>query len=171
MERIEPSVNSPIQGILNRFGGKRIYIDGKLYLSRWHIFGDGSGRGWEIYLHHLHEVDSYRWLHNHPWPWFLSIVLWGSYRQEVFSRNKQVKKTQHIRWINLFRGQDRYHSLRELPRGHAWTLVVIPAKNDHLWGYWNETVQAHEVDDNRNDPEAGTFTVDFDSRREREEAD
>ena len=55
---------------------------------------------------------------------------------------------QHIRWFNVFRGLNRYHSIRELPRGSAWTLVLAPPKlKDYNWGYWNDETNEH-VEDN-----------------------
>lgn len=134
--------------LLRRFGGKTIYVYDKLYLTRYYLLGDGSGTSFEIYVHHMHATDSFRWLHNHPWKWFFSFVFSGSYIQDTYDRKTNTFGKQHIRWFNVFRGLNRYHSIRELPRGSAWTLVLAPPKlKDYNWGYWNDETNEH-VEDN-----------------------
>ena len=134
--------------VLRRFGGKTIYVYNKRYLTRYYLLGDGSGTSFEIYVHHMHATDSFRWLHNHPWKWFLSFVFSGSYVQDTYDRNTNTFKKQHIRWFNVFRGLNRYHSIRELPRRSAWTLVLAPPKlKSYNWGYWNDETSEH-VEDN-----------------------
>lgn len=34
-----------------------------------------------LYLHHMHAPDADPSLHNHPWPWAVSLVLLGGYRE------------------------------------------------------------------------------------------
>jgi hypothetical protein len=36
---------------------------------------------WHLYLHHMHAPDADACLHDHPWPWGLSWVLLGGYRE------------------------------------------------------------------------------------------
>ncbi len=37
---------------------------------------------WHLYLHHMHAPDADECLHDHPWPWGLSFILLGGYREE-----------------------------------------------------------------------------------------
>ena len=135
------------QRLLRRASGKTIYIYGKPYLTRYYLLGDGSGKGPEVYVHHMHQIDDFRWLHNHPWCWFLSIMLAGSYLQETFNRKSRREKTVHIRRFNLFRGFNLYHAIRELPQGEAWTFVVVPPKTrTYEWGYWDPQSNLHVED-------------------------
>ena len=130
-----------------QLSGKRIYIYDKLYLTRYYLWGNGSGKGFELYLHKLHQVDSFRWLHNHPWPWFLSLVLVNRYIQETYDTVTRENRTETIRWINLFRNTTRYHSISELPKGTAVSLVVVPPKShDYEWGYWDHENEKHVPD-------------------------
>ena len=142
-----PNVPKIIEKILSCFSGKRIFIDDKPYLTRYYLIGNGDGSKMEVYLHHIQAIDDFRWLHNHPWPWFLSLVVRGTYVQDVSTLGKTPTKSKHIRWFNLFRGQDRYHAIRSLPKGHAWSLVVVPPKNNVAWGYWDLRAQCHIPDD------------------------
>ena len=138
-----------IEGILKRFSGKRIFLDGKPYLTRYYLVGDGSGRSFELYLHYIQLKDPYRWLHNHPWRWFLSIVLRGSYTQEVLCpATNPTRKTIRVRYLNLFRGANRYHAISDVPKQGVWTLVLVPPKSRGTlrWGYLNENDQIHEPD-------------------------
>ena len=134
--------------LLKRFGGKTIYVYDKKYLTRYYLWGNGSGDSFELYVHHMRATDSFRWLHNHPWKWFISFVFSGSYVQDTYNRDTKKSGKQHIRWFNIFRGINRYHSIRELPRGTAWTLVLAPPKlKDYNWGYWNDETNEH-IEDN-----------------------
>ena len=135
-ERIRPQLS-----------GKKIFVYGKPYLTRYYLWGNGSGRSYEIYLHNMHDIDSFRWLHNHPWPWFLSLVLVNRYEQETYETTQKVRRHETIRWVNLFRNTTRYHSIRALPKGSAWTLVLVPPKKQNYeWGYWNDETQSHVPD-------------------------
>ncbi len=147
------------QRFLNCLTGKRIFVDGRLYMTRWHIRGDGSGKGWELYVHQLQQPDSYRWLHNHPWSWFLTFVISGGYEQEILDLDTNEKRKQRISGFSLFRGQRKYHSIRKLPKGNAWTLVIVPPKNGYIWGYWNEDTNEHVPNESVID--ASTYTVEF----------
>ena len=152
--------------ILRGLSGKRIYLNGKPYLTRYYLLGDGSGKGYEVYLHHIQREDPYRWLHNHPWRWFLSIVLRGGYKQEVLQLpGEGPHKTQRVRFINLFRGQNRYHAITELPKKGAWTLVIVPPKmrESRRWGYWNEDAKVHEPDSG--DESEGCETIRFGTKQ------
>ena len=147
-ESIEKERRSLAHRILKIFSGKTIIIHNRLYLTRYYLLGNGDGRHMEVYLHHMHDVDRFRWLHNHPWRWFLSIILVGSYKQKLFDSERNTEDFQHLRWFNFFRGVHRYHSINELPRGHAWTLVFVPKKSKAKdWGYWDSDQKKHVADD------------------------
>ena len=147
-EKSYPALKGRLHKLLSRFGGKTIYVHDQLYLTRYYLLGDGSGRGFEIYVHHMHAVDSFRWLHNHPWRWFLSFVFRGSYVQDTYNRKTKGKNKQTIRWINLFRGLHRYHAIRSLPKGQTCTLVIAPPKlKNYEWGYWDDNLNQH-IEDN-----------------------
>lgn len=158
-ESFDGSNRSWLHRLLRRFGGKTIHVYDKLYLTRYYLVGDGSGESFEIYVHHMHATDSFRWLHNHPWKWFISFVFAGSYVQDTYDRRTNEFGEQHVHWLNLFRGLNRYHSIRELPTGSAWTLVLTPPKlKDYNWGYWNEEANEH-VEDNKIGHESARIEV------------
>lgn len=142
-----PPKNSILKWLLRKTSGKTIYVYDQPYLTRYYLIGDGSGKTFEVYVHLMHKVDEFRWLHNHPWRWFLSIVLSGTYWQETLDCHCGVHQREHIRSFNLFRSFNRYHAIRELPQGCAWTLVVVPPKqDDYRWGYWDSANSCH-IDD------------------------
>ena len=139
---------------LSPFSGRTILLDEMPYLTRYYLIGDGTGRGFELYLHHIQRKDPGRWLHNHPWRWFLSIVLFGSYQQKVRRPATEAEaKTKRVRFINLFRGQDNYHGITEIPDKGVWSLVFVPPKTkvDLLWGFWDESQECHIPDDDMQD--------------------
>ena len=152
-----------LSSLLNRLSGKCIYLNDQPYLTRYYLWGNGSGNGLEVYLHILHQEDEGRWCHNHPWKWFLSIILKGQYTQEVirpFSSDKG-RKDQKLRFFNLFRNADSYHTITQVSPGGTWTLVVVPKKtaSSQPWGYWNQETWSHEPDDGlpANNSETRTF--------------
>ncbi|MCE2436425.1 MAG: hypothetical protein J4F97_00205 [Pseudomonadales bacterium] len=146
-----------LRPLLRRLPGKHIELGSEPYLTRWMLKGDGSGRSWEIYIHHLHAIDVSRFLHNHPWRWFLAFVLAGGYGQDTVDNRIGRVRRERINWFNLFIGQNRYHAIREISDGGVWTLVVSSRRNGHLWGYWDSDRQTHLPDDE--DPEAKTSSV------------
>lgn len=116
---------------------------GTLYLQRFRIVGDMMARhDWfpfTAYLHRFHRPDEDRVLHNHPWPWAVSCILAGGYREErsaeaVFG----MSSPQHVsRWLragslNLLRG-DTFHRVAELD-GETWTLFIVGRKHQN-WGF------------------------------------
>ncbi|MCY4130597.1 MAG: hypothetical protein OXG15_15340 [Gammaproteobacteria bacterium] len=155
-----------IDRIVKKLSGKRIFLNGKPYLTRYYLKGDGSGRRFELYLHFIQLKDPYRWLHNHPWPWFLSIVLRGHYAQEVLCPATNTgRKRVHVRYFNLFRGKNRYHAISDVPEKGVWTLVLVPPKSRRTerWGYWNEEDEVHEPD--TGDASSDCDTVRFGAKR------
>ena len=151
---------------LNRLSGKQIFLDERPYLTRYYLIGDGSGRSFELYLHHIQLKDPYRWLHNHPWNWFFSVVLQGSYTQQVIrSSSTAGRKKVQVRFFNLFRGKTKYHAITDVPASGVWTLVLVPPKSRGpvRWGYWNEDKKEHEPDTGKES--TNCRTVRFGSRQ------
>jgi hypothetical protein len=119
------------------------------YLTRWSLrrqYGDDDSHkngGWRVYLHRFFSGDSE--LHNHPWHWSFSVVLWGSYEEIVFDRPANVhfkcapsQKTRRVRWFNWI-GHDRFHQITKLhPRFGIGpiTLFVSGPLHGKSWGFW-----------------------------------
>lgn len=163
---VEPEPIRWIDRILKRLSGKRIYLDGNPYLTRYYLIGDGTGRRFELYLHYIQLKDPYRWLHNHPWHWFVSIVVRGHYTQEVLTPSSKASRRKiRVRFINLFMGKNRYHAIHDVPAKGVWTLVLVPPKSNdrERWGYWNEDDEVHEPDSG--DDSSNCHTVRFGAKR------
>lgn len=140
---------------------KVISAEGETYMVRYYLIGDGSGAGWELYLHKILRKDWARDPHDHPWKWFLSIVLWGGYEQEltdavpyhrlrhngtvVDERFRLYSESKKIRFFNLFRNNPyrseshvrRFHVITKLHRKPTWTLVLVPPKYKE-WGFMHQ---------------------------------
>ena len=114
--------------------GKRIIQDGKLYLTRYYLKGNGKGKSWELYLHHIHTPDPDRAPHNHPWPWFLSIILKGWYVEGRMDLQARKGSGGVRRWFNLVRSRGVFHRIVEIAPGGVWTLVLV-APRQGQWGY------------------------------------
>lgn len=127
------------------------------YLTRWSLrkqWGDGESEkngGFRMYLHRFFSADSE--LHNHPWHWSLSIVLWGSYTEEYFDiphdrpqrpvnplgfRYGTPQRTRRVRWFNWI-GRERFHQITELhPRFGVGPITLFFSGPAHgqSWGFW-----------------------------------
>lgn len=126
------------------------------YLTRYSVRRQerGGGGGYRCYLHRFwdHDVE----LHDHPWRWSFSIVLWGSYTEHYFDTECMVAHTmdrcagcspdltragpireRRVRWFNWIPA-NRYHQITELhPRaGRVWTLFFCGPLHGQSWGFW-----------------------------------
>ena len=125
---------------------RRIFRRGaERYLDRWslrHQAPDAGGGG-RVYLHRFWAPDAAdEGLHNHPWEWSFSIVLWGSYTElyaDVDARTGELGhlRARRVRFFNWISAR-RYHRIAFLhPRaGRVWTLFVCGPLSGDGWGYW-----------------------------------
>ncbi len=126
------------------------------YLDRYSLRKQGkSGTNeWRAYLHHFRAPDA-DGHHNHPFAWSLSIVLRGSYTEEVLHRPlascpnmPATLESRRVRWFNFIRA-DKYHRITELhpgrgaaPDAGCWTLFLAGPlrRRDNGdptgWGFW-----------------------------------
>lgn len=130
------------------------------YLDRYSVRQQGpSGHNpWRAYLHAFRAPDQ-PGHHNHPSAWSFSIVLWGSYTEEIFETGEQIARhwgvdhpyayatpwrpagrayRRRVRWFNWITA-DRYHRITELHPGPGaravWTLFVCgPLARDPVTG-------------------------------------
>ena len=91
-----------------------------------------------LYLHRFFRGDSDEAPHSHPWPWSVSLVLWGGYTEERLIEVDGIKylKTRRI-WpltLNVFRPGD-YHRVVKLRGSQTWTLFLTGLKSES-WGFW-----------------------------------
>jgi hypothetical protein len=131
--------------------------NGALYLSRYYLFGlpkmsDGSYPfepkgafregarerklfGVAPYLHQIHLSDNAGALHNHPWSWSFSLILWRGYYEDRLISSLEIKRRRV--WpgqINFLRGID-YHRIDLIKGKPAWTLFVTGPRVSN-WGFW-----------------------------------
>lgn len=119
---------------------------GTLYLRRYRIVGSMDGRHpwfpFTAYLHQFHRPDQDRDLHNHPWPWAVSLVLAGGYREirhvpgSVAGRT--LSQPTFSRWmragmVNVLHA-NTFHRVAELAPEETWTLFLV-ARKVQAWGY------------------------------------
>lgn len=94
------------------------------YLYRWtFLFA-----GFSVRLHHWLRSDDTRFFHDHACN-FVSVVLWGRYRNVTPDGTVEVKAPSVWRSDAL-----RQHYL-EVPPGGAWTLLLC-GRPYHKWGFY-----------------------------------
>lgn len=122
------------------------------YLTRWSFREQRpkGGGGWRVYLHRFWANDLE--LHDHPWRWSFSLVLWGSYTERYFDfpagvparddhplgiRYGTPLRRRRVRWFNWI-PSTRFHQIEALhPRaGAVWTLFVCGPVHGGSWGFW-----------------------------------
>lgn len=100
------------------------------YLERYYI---GTLFKWRFYLHRFVDTDVNEGTHNHPWNYAISIVLLGSYIQEVGIPGKSSYSV--ISLVN-FISQNNIHRIVSC-ENETWTLFFhSPKKYD--WGFFDE---------------------------------
>jgi hypothetical protein len=114
---------------------------GRLYMTRYalwgHLTGDGQSkaRRWfpNLYVHQMHAPDLDPSLHDHPWPWAVSLILLGGYREErnapgsdhqlekLFTKVWRVSHWRRAPGLNRLSG-GTFHRVAELdkPEGCPW---------------------------------------------------
>jgi hypothetical protein len=116
--------------------GLDIGADNDPYLDRLRII---QTPWFGIYLHHIHRPDREGDPHDHPW-WFASLVLAGSYEEDVWPDKTVTFPTWVVRkrgrWSLRSLNRDMAHIITEV-NGPLWTLVLVgPRMSD--WGFWQE---------------------------------
>lgn len=100
-----------------------IELDSGPYLERYYL---GRVFGVTFYLHRFISSDSERHVHNHPWTWGRSLVLAGSYVEEVcgdicpHAPGGIVSERVTRRWYNRVDGHT-FHRIHDAKPG-TWTL-------------------------------------------------
>ena len=123
-----------IEVLKRLFHGKHI-VYGSDYLTRFYLKGDGSGKTWELYLHRIFKEDGARAPHNHPWPWFLSIVLTGWYDEVRDGFDSHSVTVHRRRWVNFMPSPAVFHRIVNVSERAVWTLVLVPPKTERKWGF------------------------------------
>ncbi|MGD9599948.1 MAG: hypothetical protein AB7P94_16920 [Steroidobacteraceae bacterium] len=98
--------------------------DGAPYLERAYL---GTLFGVRFYLHRFVGDDPARGLHDHPWPWAFSLILFGRYLEET-RRGPRI-----VRWWNWLTG-DSFHRV-VLVDGPVWSLFAHRAAYVKPWGF------------------------------------
>lgn len=109
-----------------------IDVQGQPYLERYWLCGLPGGGA--LYLHRFLAPDDARGLHDHPWPWALSLVLVGGY-DELRGDPWLVSSCRTVRpgRINLILGST-WHRIAALRGREAWTLFAHGPKTKR-WGF------------------------------------
>lgn len=103
---------------------------GNLYLTRWHLLKLPFCR---VFLHRIWRKDHDRDPHNHPWPWGLSLILWGAYEELRTEHGRWV--LQQVRWLNWI-GSHVYHRILDV-KPNTWTLFITGPRTRE-WGFHTE---------------------------------
>lgn len=124
--------------------------DGERYMDRYSVRQQqrSGSNPWRVYLHRFLAPDS-EGHHNHPSVWGFSIVLWGSYTEEVLEVDPYAPldhdawhqvgpgiwtipfgrsiRTRRVHWFNWIPAS-KYHRIVALhprrPGGAVWTLFI-----------------------------------------------
>lgn len=92
----------------------------------------------EVYIHKIYKKDEDDHLHDHPWNIF-TMILWGSYMEEVLSKNKQTTFYRLRTFGNCgYRSIKRFHKIQEVVKGPVTTLAIVGRRKHDPWGYWTE---------------------------------
>lgn len=118
-------MNRLLYWIAGRLPCRIISDDGQPYLERYYL---ATLFGVRLYLHRFVGDDPNRGLHDHPWPWAFSLILFGRYQEETRAG------TRLVRWWNWLTG-DSLHRVVLIDRRPVWTLFGHSAAYVKPWGF------------------------------------
>lgn len=118
-------MNRLLYWLAGRLPCRIISDDGQPYLERYYL---ATLFGVRFYLHRFVGDDPARGLHDHPWPWAFSLILFGRYLEETRSG------TRVVRWFNWLTG-DSFHRVVLINRRPVWTLFCHRAAYVKPWGF------------------------------------
>lgn len=99
---------------------------GVLHFRRWQLF---KTPWFVVNIHGIYHKDDDLHLHSHPWN-FLSIVLWGSYVEELQGGKMNLRT-----FLNTaYRKAEAFHKIRLLCTKSVYTLNFMSTKTRE-WGY------------------------------------
>lgn len=130
--------------------GEVLNSDGTVHFRRLPLFL--SKRFFSVYIHHFVAPETTREPHDHP-KWFLSIGLWGGYRESVYCPASGFSLGWHFApWIRYFPAT---HTHKITGVNNAWTLVITGPVT-RAWGFWRkgEWIEAHAYMDQLNAQES-----------------
>ena len=114
--------------------------NGAPYLTRYHLL---HTPWFLVYLHRFSAGDG-KCLHDHPWAWWVSLVLWGGYVEAHGVPEWSIDHGRDFGRMRLIRRRagsvswhDRVwiHSILQLDRSPTWTLVIVGPKV-RQWGFY-----------------------------------
>jgi hypothetical protein len=124
--------------------------EGKPYLTRFFPFGKERGI-LNIFLHYFHQSDKDRslengtlLLHNHPWLWSLSLILWGGYSEERRQLDDTVSRREyrpgHFNYLN-----DKHFHRVDLLKDGGWSLFMTGWRRNvgSSWGFWDRETKVY----------------------------
>lgn len=79
-------------------------------------------------LHHIHQPDTGKWPHNHPWKWVHSLILSGGYTEE----RDGAKRCFYPGDINSF-SAETFHHISHVT-DDTWTLMFVGPRVQE-WGF------------------------------------
>lgn len=114
-----------------------------------------------FFLHHFFRGDADDAVHNHPWPWSLSLILTEGYVEERWDPETKSLKTRHLYPgdLNIIRSTDFHKVTLKNPGRGCWSLFLatgrVEEKNGRDWGFletqtekytpWGEWVDRRQV--------------------------
>lgn len=122
--------------------------DGKPYLTRYYLFG--ADRKWaNIFLHHFHSSDmdmapsGTYYLHNHPWPFGLSLILVGGYNEERRQTNDTIRVKKYPALSFNYLNDQHFHRV-ELLENDGWSLFFTGWRSKkRSWGFWDRVTKEY----------------------------
>ena len=112
--------------------------DGEPYLTRYRLVITPWVR---VYLHRFRAPDG-DCLHDHPWDWWCSLVLWGGYTEHVKTSigplDAMLVVTRQAGSLAVHR-RGHAHRIESLhPTRQTWTLLVV-GPHVRRWGFFTKS--------------------------------
>jgi hypothetical protein len=120
-----------------------ILKDGYAYLTRYYVFLKDRVFG-NIFIHHFHRSDldmglqGLGLLHNHPFEFSVSFVLYGGYIEERLQPDGSITKKVIKPFSFNFLSKKDYHRVDLLDaKNGAWTIFITGSRKNNTWWFFD----------------------------------
>lgn len=94
--------------------------------------------GISVRIHQILRSDQARASHNHPWRWFISIILRGGYIEYIYDNSGFCRRVKVRKKLSVaFYTHSHWHRLELPPGSEVYTLFIMGPRLQG-WGFNDE---------------------------------
>jgi hypothetical protein len=104
----------------------------QLHFRRWSLL---KTPWFNLYLHKIYKSDEDKHPHNHPWRWFYSVILWGSYTECLCDYLDEYSQTITAKRGFLSVAKRDWSQFHKIQLDRPVLTLVVTSPDWEPWGY------------------------------------